>query len=255
MAPQTLTSTASTPTDTGLISQQLNGRNSIPFSFLIAFLALFVAFMCVGLFARRIIYAVRRRLGLPVPEPRQRNQPVKRTKPVLWDVYPEKSRDVRKWTEMEPLSCWFLRESETSADAVSVQAPARTSTEPVTRTTTDHNFVAGGRMGMAPAPPPSPEPQILAQPRLTHLSLFHALIRSWRELTHPVAKRGTLETPQVDALRVAVLVAMPSRDRHWKEKASRDRKSTASGSSEMEEVGQMSLGIAEVPWEWGETLL
>lgn len=64
----------------------LNTANSIPFSFLIAFLALFVAFMIIGLWARRISIYMRRRLGLPVPEPPARRTAPKQARPIIWDV-------------------------------------------------------------------------------------------------------------------------------------------------------------------------
>lgn len=109
MALQTLasSSTASGPAQTTSsqpVEPQLDSRNSIPFSFLVAFLALFVGFMVLGLWARRIIYYIRLRLGLPIPEPRPKGVDTKPKKPVLWDVYPEKSRQVKKWCHME-VSC------------------------------------------------------------------------------------------------------------------------------------------------------
>lgn len=108
MALQTLSSSATaaegTSTGTsnsGFSDSELNGRNSIPFSFLVAFLALFVAFMTIGLCARRIVYYVRLQLGLPVPLPPQRMQVVKPKKPELWDVYPERGIDSGRWANME----------------------------------------------------------------------------------------------------------------------------------------------------------
>ena len=82
MALQTLTSSdtavpTSTPTGDGgddSAPPDLNARNSVPFSFLVAFLALFVVFMGLGLWARRIVFFARRRLGLPVPEPAPRRR-------------------------------------------------------------------------------------------------------------------------------------------------------------------------------------
>ena len=83
---------------------QINGRNSIPFSFLVAFLVLFVAFMVLGLWARRVNHWVRRRLGLPIPEPRPRKSTFKLRKPAIWDVYPEKGaapQAVASWSGIQ----------------------------------------------------------------------------------------------------------------------------------------------------------
>jgi hypothetical protein len=80
----------------------LDTRNSVPFSFLIAFLALFVVFMGMGLWARRIVFFARRRMGLPVPEEQPFKRQVARLKrPVLWDVYPEKQFRLEKWQGFE----------------------------------------------------------------------------------------------------------------------------------------------------------
>lgn len=106
MALQTLTSSSAFPqetatnTTTNINPNTLDGRNSIPFSFLVAFLALFVTFMTVGLCARRVVYFIRLQLGLPIPEPRKRYHEIKPKKPVLWDMYPEKRGDVQKWTQI-----------------------------------------------------------------------------------------------------------------------------------------------------------
>ena len=84
------------PSDTP--TNDLNTRNSVPFSFLIAFLALFVVFMGMGLWARRIVFFARRQLGLPVPdEIPYRRQVSRAQRPVLWDVYPDKFAQSEKW--------------------------------------------------------------------------------------------------------------------------------------------------------------
>ena len=110
MALQTRTSTMSSSPNTALPAAgtpssdpdpgegaSLNTKNSVPFSFLIAFLALFVVFMGMGLWARRIVFFARRRMGLPVPEPPPRQRDIKPRKPVLWDVYPDKRRQAERW--------------------------------------------------------------------------------------------------------------------------------------------------------------
>lgn len=109
MALQTLSTTGTSPAATASPTvdptpgegAQLNTRNSVPFSFLIAFLALFVVFMGMGLWARRIVFFARRQLGLPIPEPPRRRRPVLAQKPVLWDVYPDSRVQPQKWEGME----------------------------------------------------------------------------------------------------------------------------------------------------------
>ena len=112
MALQTLTSsTADQPAPTSTQPQpnpndDLGTKNSIPFSFLIAFLALFVAFMAVGLWARRFANFVRRRLGLPIPEPPPRYGEQKPARPVIWDVSPAPGGDASRWNTMQASSVW-----------------------------------------------------------------------------------------------------------------------------------------------------
>lgn len=107
MALQTLTSSTLAPVETGTSNSGSNtdpntpGRNSIPFSFLVAFLALFVAFMTIGLCARRIVYFVRLQLGLPIPQPQERPHAMKAKKPILWDVYPERRDEGGRWQDIE----------------------------------------------------------------------------------------------------------------------------------------------------------
>ncbi|PSR75959.1 hypothetical protein PHLCEN_2v8764 [Hermanssonia centrifuga] len=105
MAMHTFTSSTTPAPDPTTTSQpvppDVDARNSIPFSFLIAFLALFVAFMAMGLWARRIIFIVRRRLGLPIPEPPQRRTDSKPKRPMVWDICPGKGRESIRWDTMQ----------------------------------------------------------------------------------------------------------------------------------------------------------
>ncbi|KAI0694028.1 hypothetical protein BC835DRAFT_1415538 [Cytidiella melzeri] len=279
MALQTLTSSAPQSTETVTATSSTDppgttddgnpgslGRNSIPFSFLVAFLALFVAFMGIGLFARRLVNFVRLQLGLPVTEPRPRQLRSKRPKPVLWDVYPEQSKDICKWRDMDPLSGWFLRENSGLLDAEAIaQAPA----EPISHAPF-MTFVATGRMSIAAVP--VPPPPVVFRPPSTHLSNrlptrnpIRALLASIRGLTRSPVQPDPLpdkDKPSIESLRVAVLVAMPSEERRWREKASRNRESTASSSTSeggeewgIGQFGEMSLGIADVPWTWPDSAL
>ncbi|KAI0090421.1 hypothetical protein BDY19DRAFT_905416 [Irpex rosettiformis] len=156
-ASNTTTTVDADPTDLG--------RNSIPFSFLVAFLALFVAFMGIGLFARRFVYFLRLRLGLSVPEPRERKggKKTKKERPVLWDVYVPSTREGGRWRDIKPLSCYFLHhqnqihdndDHQLPPDSPRNDTPTRIHTHHTTHTPLPHAFVGTGRMSIAPLPPP-----------------------------------------------------------------------------------------------------
>ncbi|KAI0346627.1 hypothetical protein BDW22DRAFT_1426066 [Trametopsis cervina] len=245
-------------------------RNSIPFSFLVAFLALFVAFMGIGLFARRILYAIRLRLGLPVPEVRQRSLRPKRTKPVLWDVYPERRGEVGKWNAMEPLSCWLVREEPqpVTPDPPPVEIPRRPHIELL-----NHGLVGSGRMAIAPLPfPPSPSPSPTPGHRShTHHTTTDNPIRDFINGARALFTSAPIKSDPEDTgdekpysgMRVAVLVAMPSEDRKWREKMVRGRMSTSTAGTsscsqdevDLAHLGEVSLGIADMPWNWEEQVL
>ncbi|KAI0763193.1 hypothetical protein BC629DRAFT_1597099 [Irpex lacteus] len=179
--PSTTTSSTNSTTTTNNSNPNDLGRNSIPFSFLVAFLALFVAFMGIGLFAKRLIYFIRLRLGLPIPEPNARRKvpKAKKEKPVLWDVYPEKRNTSEegdgRWRNIKPLSCYFLRDVPQSDTSPSTSSPTTSPNPPTspsyTRTTHTRShtllpqaFVGTGRMAIAPLPPPPPPRPLFYSP-------------------------------------------------------------------------------------------
>lgn len=86
-----ISSTSSSPADASGnpgTPVDLTGNSSLPFSFLITFIAIFLFFLGCGLGSRRVTRQLRRNLGLQItpvsaPPSRQENE-----KPILWDVYP-----------------------------------------------------------------------------------------------------------------------------------------------------------------------
>lgn len=84
-------SSSATPNDSGG-SNSLSPGSSIPFSFLIAFIALFLFFLGCGLGTRRVAFALRRGFGLEVQDPgvsTRRRSRVELTRPILWDILPK----------------------------------------------------------------------------------------------------------------------------------------------------------------------
>lgn len=86
-----------TNTDNG--PKPLNPSSSIPFSFLIAFIALFLFFLGCGLGTRRVAWALRRGFGLDdlVLDDDRRRRRRELRKPEIWDVWPEEMKDNGKW--------------------------------------------------------------------------------------------------------------------------------------------------------------
>ena len=80
----------------------LTPGSSIPFSFLIAFIALFLFFLGCGLGTRRAAVVLRRNLGLedPAVSGSRRKEVVR---PVIWDAWPEMDQRnaCEKWTTMQ----------------------------------------------------------------------------------------------------------------------------------------------------------
>lgn len=106
------------------------------------------------------------------------------------------------------------------------------------------------RIALLPPLPPSPSHQPISLSRLNPIRFVRSY---YRELFHPVIPlRPSVE---IEAVRVAILIAMPSVDSRLREKARGDRTSTGSASSDVEHTGEMALGIAELPWEWSESTL
>lgn len=254
MALQTLTSTVTAaPSSTASTAatddppDNLNSRNSVPFSFLVAFLALFVAFMGLGLWARRIVFFVRRRLGLPVPEPPQRRHHARPKKPVLWDVCPDGRVQPDTWEGMEPLSSWYCRDVpvvETRQEDPEY-VPAWPPVPPIMQQRMPRR---GGVPILNMPPPPSPS-QSPPRPWRDRIHPVTSLRNWWLDLLDPMRhvpqKNGTIGKGAVDQLQVAVFISMPSPVRG-------KRVSTYGG---LEALGEIAIGIAGTPWDYDESVL
>ncbi|EKM57591.1 uncharacterized protein PHACADRAFT_251287 [Phanerochaete carnosa HHB-10118-sp] len=251
MALQTLTATTANAAPTNTVASDpdgddLNTRNSVPFSFLVAFLALFVCFMGLGLWARRIVFFARRRLGLPVPELPQRRQRIRPRKPVLWDMYPDGCVQPEKWEGMEPLSSWFCR--EVPVVEVPYEDPELTQPWPPQSPMHQRMPRRGGVpvMDIAPTPSPSGSPRL---PR-DRMHPIQNLKEWWLDLVDPMRhsppKDGLGDKGQVDQLQVAVLISMPSLDRGIP---------PATNNGGVEQLGELSIGIVGMPWNHDDSAL
>ncbi|KAH8103024.1 hypothetical protein BXZ70DRAFT_767015 [Cristinia sonorae] len=89
----------------------LNPGSSIPFSFLIAFIALFLFFLGCGLGTRRAAVVFRRNLGLN-DSAAQRSRRVEVVKPAIWDAWPEvdERNESERWSDIQPLAFTLIRE-------------------------------------------------------------------------------------------------------------------------------------------------
>ena len=273
MAFQTLTSTdVASPSSTALNNlgssdgADLNNRNSVPFSFLIAFLALFVVFMGLGLWARRIVFFARRRLGLPVPDEQPFRRQVARPKrPVLWDVYPDQRVQPKKWERfqvsilalyvccmcthaLQPLSLWSCKEvpvdEHKSMSAYVPEPPPWPPAPPALRSLPRTR--GPGVMIVEPpsAPPSSPRgPRTLRE----HFQAFDDLKEWWLDIAHPMrhmqAKTETTEK-KPEEVHVAVFIAMPSH------RVTLSKRVSGGGA---EQLGEIALGISSCAWEYGDT--
>lgn len=219
------------------------------------------------------MYFVRLRLGLPVPTPPQKIRIVKPKRPVLWDVFPERAVEGGKWSDMhvslavpdllcpshlrrvrlceQPLSGWFLRQADslttmTNHDS-SPEYPASLGPDFIPRTRGPGVM----RITAVPAPlPPRPRGFLFNRPHPAQ-----SFREYWRETFHPTIHPNPSEKTEIESLRVAVLVAMPSQEHHWRGKAMGDRRSEVSSSSDGGSVGEVALGIADVSWRWNEAAL
>lgn len=263
MALQTLTSSSAFPTSTadssgsdGDDGNDLGSRNSVPFSFLIAFLALFVAFMGLGLWARRIVFFARRRLGLPVPdETTMRRQVVRPKKPVLWDIYPDKEAHAEKWEAMEvsisaspfeililkcsvkPLSVWYCREVPVKPTRPAYEPPEPSWPPPAPTARSLPRMRGPGVMVIEPPTIPSSGPRSWRD----HLHAFDGVKEWWLDLADPMRHelpKNVIAT-KPEEVQVAVFVAMPSQhsipDTHRRG---------------AEQVGEVAIGISGTRWHY-----
>ncbi|KAJ3007142.1 hypothetical protein NUW54_g3661 [Trametes sanguinea] len=96
----------------------LDGNSSLPFSFLITFIAVFLFFLGCGLGSRRVTRQLRRNLGIQVARSATISTSRLSEKPLLWDVYLtdppsrpqyEGSTDRYAWENLSPLSATYVR--------------------------------------------------------------------------------------------------------------------------------------------------
>ncbi|CDO71107.1 hypothetical protein BN946_scf184844.g111 [Trametes cinnabarina] len=131
MASQTSSSASTTSTSassqspaSGSTSMPPNfdGNSSLPFSFLITFIAVFLFFLGCGLGSRRVTRQLRRNLGLQVAQVEARSASRLSEKPLLWDVNlcelsslakshsgMELKTDKYAWENLLPLSATYVR--------------------------------------------------------------------------------------------------------------------------------------------------
>ncbi|GJE85140.1 hypothetical protein PsYK624_012180 [Phanerochaete sordida] len=260
MALQTLTSSgpASTPTggtdgSSDAPPADLSARNSVPFSFLVAFLALFVVFMGLGLWARRIVLFARRRLGLPVPDaPPPRRRRARPPKPALWDVCPAPdARAPARWAGMQPLAAWYCRAAPPADSEGPQDEPAPTPQWPPP--IMHQRMPRRGGVPLMRMPSPAPQASGAPPPPQTLRERMHGAARPFREwwldiadpMRHTPPKDGLAREAAVDRLQVAVLVLMPSVD-HGKPHA-------ASGG--LEDLGELAIGIYGTEWDYDSASL
>ncbi|RPD54913.1 hypothetical protein L226DRAFT_571572 [Lentinus tigrinus ALCF2SS1-7] len=93
--------------------------SSLPFSFLVTFIAIFLFFLGCGLGSRRVTRTFRRNLGLDVDDRgRGRAALVARERPLLWDVCPmDEKNGAHAWAQLRPLCASYVRNVPVGASA------------------------------------------------------------------------------------------------------------------------------------------
>ncbi|KAI8972884.1 hypothetical protein BD414DRAFT_525183 [Trametes punicea] len=248
------TSSAATATTTASSSQTasggtgvastLNGNSSLPFSFLITFIAVFLFFLGCGLGSRRVTSRLRRNLQLQIT-PVEASFPAGISeRPLLWDVHlcdpplavqsqkaSDHCMDRYAWENLSPLSATYVRTpvspSEREAEAhpeleppppirwgvVSALVPGRgfmrslATTPSLARPPALHSAVQG-----RPRPPP-PVPEVRWRGHLLPESIARLLLPP---TALPDDANVSSEEHELDvkapirALEVAVVISMPS---------------------------------------------
>lgn len=130
-------------TNNGGGGNTINPGSSIPFSFLIAFIALFLFFLGCGIGTRRVAFAIRRSMGIQDEFETGGRVPRRETQqqPVLHDVWPklvdEYGEDNRKWESLQPLSISYVREQvpeEEEPPSLASPMAMTTTTAPISHT-------------------------------------------------------------------------------------------------------------------------
>ncbi|KAI0821896.1 hypothetical protein BC628DRAFT_786141 [Trametes gibbosa] len=237
-------SSSTTTSGTAGMPATLMGSSSLPFSFLITFIAIFLFFLGCGLGSRRVTRELRRNLGLQITPAIPPSSSQTAEKPALWDICPshpvsptkseeEEGRPAYRytWENLSPLSVTYVRSPVSASES---DASAHPEPEPPPRPpwTAASFFTGRGLMrtlaaGPALARPPPPHLSTHGAPR--SIPVMQPEVR-WRGHRLPqfiarpllppgmelrvVTKDITGPAPggecTISALQVGVLIAMPS---------------------------------------------
>ncbi|KAI0667291.1 hypothetical protein C8Q78DRAFT_982721 [Trametes maxima] len=222
----------------------LSGNSSLPFSFLITFIAIFLFFLGCGLGSRRVTRRLRRNLDLQITPPAISSSFRAREKPVLWDVYPSyHPLDAKStlgadrpayryaWENLAPLSSTYVRTPVSAGE----QAPSiHPSTDPPPRFTWRSTSILSGRGMMhtlaatpslarplpphvaSPTPPRRPtrsQPEVRWRGHLLPQFLARPLLppnMQRNDVGSALEECVVEDKPPVQSLEVAVLISMPS---------------------------------------------
>ncbi|KAI9069093.1 hypothetical protein FKP32DRAFT_1560388 [Trametes sanguinea] len=219
----------------------LDGNSSLPFSFLITFIAVFLFFLGCGLGSRRVTRQLRRNLGIQVSRSATISTSRLSEKPLLWDVYLtdppsrpqyEGSTDRYAWENLSPLSATYVR-TATGEQNGGTRPEVEPPPPPRWGTTA---FLAPGRgfmrsLATTPSlarPPPFQHPHTPARPRTSTRipelrwrghRLPDFIARPLLPPPEPGEVHEIVETVELESkspvrgLEVAVLISMPSPDR------------------------------------------
>ncbi|KAL7277149.1 hypothetical protein ACG7TL_008995 [Trametes sanguinea] len=262
-ASTTSTSSSSQTPASGSMSMppNLDGNSSLPFSFLITFIAVFLFFLGCGLGSRRVTRQLRRNLGLQIAQSPSPSTSRINEKPLLWDVFlsdppsrpkSEGATDRYAWENLSPLSATYVRTSSGERNGGSRLA-AEPPPHPRWGTTA---FLAPGRgfmrsLATTPSlarPPPFQHPDTPIRPRTTPRipemrwrghRLPDFIARPLLPPPEPEEVHGSWDTVElgskspVRGLEVAVVISMPSVDRAKSRKRSETYASGSPNSSKM----------------------
>ncbi|KAH9852368.1 hypothetical protein C2E23DRAFT_922165 [Lenzites betulinus] len=274
------TSSSSPATSSAGAPVNLMGSSSLPFSFLITFIAIFLFFLGCGLGSRRVTRQLRRNLGLQITPAIPPSSSQAAEKPAIWDICPSHPRIPTKsedggghpahryaWENLSPLSATYVR---TPVSANELDGSAHPEPEPPPRPwwTASSLFTSRGLMrtlaaspALARPPPPhlagpgAPRRVAVVQPEVHwrghRLPQFiarpllppgmHA-----RVVTKDVPERAPGAEGSIDALQVGVVIAMPS---PAASQARRARAKESDGGGKMADGSGAEIGEIEVSLE------
>lgn len=150
---------------------------------------------------------------------------------------------------LKPLSSWYRRETidlpdDLCGEPAATHSPSLQAPLPRVPSIT---LAAPGRVGRVPIPPLPPpryhNTSLVSDLRHARHTVFLAL-RNYFRPPYPGEARSTKTEGKVEAVQVAVFVAMPATERTKK-------RWEAEGGL----TGEFAIGIADLPWEMGESVL